>query len=213
MSVAIGELADGLDIYIDRVPVKYAGLNSTELSISESQERMAVVIPAADRTEFERYCSRDNIEVTYVADVTDTGRMRIFNGDKVVCDMEREFIDSAGAKHYATIKASPVENTNPFHTNHYNGSLKEKMMSVMADKNVASQKGMVEMFDSTIGRSTVLMPYGGQYQTTETQVSVQKLPVDGYTDTASVMAFGYNPDIARWSPYHAAAYAVVEACS
>ena len=213
VSVAIGELADGLDIYIDRVPVKYAGLNATELSISESQERMAVVIQASDRAEFEKYCSRDNIEVTYVADVTDTGRMRIFNGKKVVCDLEREFIDSAGAKHYTTVKVSPVDNSNPFHTNNYKGSLKEKMMSVMADENVASQKGMVEMFDSTIGRSTVLMPYGGRRQATETQVSVQKLPVDGYTDTASIMAFGYNPDLTSWSPYHGAAYSVVEACN
>ena len=155
------------------MPVKYAGLNATELSISESQERMAVVIQSSDRAEFEKYCSRDNIEVTYVADVTDTGRMRIFNGKKVVCDLEREFIDSAGAKHYTTVKVSPVENSNPFHTNNYKGSLKEKMMYVMADENVASQKGMVEMFDSTIGRSTVLMPYGGRRQATETQVSVQ----------------------------------------
>ncbi|MCQ2279651.1 MAG: phosphoribosylformylglycinamidine synthase [Bacteroidales bacterium] len=215
VSVAIGELADGLDIYIDRVPVKYAGLNATELSISESQERMAVVIEAKDRADFEQFCRRDNVEVTYVADVTDSGRMRIFNGQTVICDLARDFIDSAGAKHYTTVKISPVENINPFISNNYKeaSSLKEKMMKLMASDNVASQKGLVEMFDSTIGRSTVLMPYGGKRQATEAQVSVQKLPVDGYTDTASMMAFGYNPDIARWSPYHAAAYSVVEACS
>ena len=213
VSVAIGELAPGLDIYIDRVPTKYSGLNATELSISESQERMAVVVRAADRAEFERYCERDNVEVTHVADVTDRGRMRIFNGDVAVCDLEREFIDSAGAKHYSTVQVAPVSSEHPFRPMPAGDDLPARMTTLMGSPNVASQKGMVEMFDSTIGRSTVLMPYGGQYQTTETQVSVQKLPVDGYTDTASVMAFGYNPDIARWSPYHAAAYAVVEACT
>lgn len=213
VSVAIGELADGLDIYLDRVPAKYAGLNATELAISESQERMAVVVCANDRAEFEEYCRRDNIEVTYVADVTDSGRMRIFNGETTVCDLSREFIDSAGAKHYASVCVSAVENVNPFIKKIEGELLSDKMLSVMSSPNVASQKGLVEMFDSTIGRSTVLMPYGGRRQATETQVSVQKLPTDGYTDTASVMAFGYNPDIARWSPYHAAAYAVVEACA
>ncbi len=215
VSVAIGELADGLDIYIDRVPVKYAGLNATELSISESQERMAVVIEAKDRETFEQYCHRDNVEVSYVADVTDSGRMRIFNGKTVVCDLSRDFIDSAGARHYATVEIASVENINPFISNNYKDSysLKEKMMRLMDSDNVASQKGLVEMFDSTIGRSTVLMPYGGKCQSTEAQVSVQKLPVDGYTDTASMMSFGYNPALARWSPYHGAAYAVVEACA
>ena len=213
VSVAIGELAPGLDIYIDRVPTKYSGLNVTELSISESQERMAVVVRAEDRAEFEGYCQRDNVEVTYVADVTDRGRMRIFNGSKAVCDLEREFIDSAGARHYSTVKVAPVSSESPFHRTPAGADLPARMSALMGSANVASQKGLVEMFDSTIGRSTVLMPYGGKYQATETQASVQKLPVDGYTDTASVMAFGYNPDIARWSPYHGAAYAVVEACT
>ena len=213
VSVAIGELADGLDIYLDRVPVKYAGLNATELAISESQERMAVVIEAADEHKFRSLCAADNIEVTHVANVTDRGRMRMYNGSEMVCDLSRAFIDSAGAKHYARVAVSAVEDKDPFLREPAGASLEEKMLGVMASPNVASQKGLVEMFDSTIGRSTVLMPYGGRRQATETQVSVQKLPADGYTDTASVMAFGYNPDIAQWSPYHSAAYAVVEACT
>ena len=213
VSVAIGELADGLDIYLDRVPAKYAGLNSTELAISESQERMAVVVEAKDRDEFVKWCGLDNVEVTYVADVTDTGRMRMFNGGVKVCDLSREFIDSAGAKHYAQATISAVEDCDPFERKPAGETLEDKFVSVMGSANVASQKGLVEMFDSNIGRSTVLMPYGGKRQMTETQVSVQKLPTEGFTNTASIMTFGYNPDIARWSPYHAAAYAVVESCT
>ena len=213
VSVAIGELAPGLDIHLDRVPTKYAGLNATELAISESQERMAVVVEAADMERFKELCAIDNIEVTHVADVTGSGRMRMFNAGVKVCDLTREFIDSAGAKHYAKAAVSAVEDCDPFVRKPEGATLAERMAAVMGSPNVASQKGLVEMFDSTIGRSTVLMPYGGRRQATETQVSVQKLPTDGHTDTASVMAFGYNPDIARWSPYHSAAYAVVEACT
>ncbi len=213
VSVAIGELAPGLDIYLDRVPVKYSGLNSTELAISESQERMAVVIAASDREEFEKLCAAENVEVTYVADVTGSGRMRMYNSGELVADLSREFIDSAGAKHYASACVESVEDRDPFALQPEGGSLREKMLSVMDMPNVASQKGLVEMFDATIGRSTVLMPYGGAMQTTETQVSVQKLPTDGYTDTASMMAFGYNPFISSWSPYHGAAYSLVEACA
>jgi len=213
VSVAIGELADGLDIYLDRVPTKYAGLNSTELAISESQERMAVVVEAKDKEEFIKYCGRDNVEVTYVADVTDLGRMRMFNKGEMVADLSRVFIDSAGAKHYSKATILPVEDINPFERKLQGDTLEEKMTANMKDPNVLSQKGLIENFDATIGRSTVLMPFGGVLQTTETQVSVQKLPTDGYTDTASIMAFGYNPFIASWSPYHGAAYSVVEACA
>ncbi len=213
VSVAIGELAPGLDIYLDRVPVKYSGLNSTELAISESQERMAVVIAASDREEFEKLCAAENVEVTYVADVTASGRMRMYNSGNLVADLSREFIDSAGAKHYASAEVGRVEDRDPFALQPEGSTLKEKMLNVMDMPNVASQKGLVEMFDATIGRSTVLMPYGGAMQSTETQVSVQKLPTDGYTDTASMMAFGYNPFISSWSPYHGAAYSMVEACA
>ena len=214
VSVAIGELTDGLDIYLDRVPTKYKGLNSTELAISESQERMSVVVERKDVDKFMSLCREENVEVTYVADVTDTRRMRMYSGDKLVVDLSRDFIDSAGAKHYTKIRIGAVENKNPFERTVAGQSVEQRMKNNLADDNVVSQKGLVEMFDSTIGASTVLMPYGGKTQCTETQVSVQKLPVgNGYTNTASVMAFGYNPYIATWSPYHGAAYAVVEACA
>ena len=213
VSVAIGELADGLDIRLDCVPVKYAGLNATELAISESQERMAVVVEAKDRAEFERYCDLDNVEVNYVADVTDSGRMRMYKDGVKVCDLSRDFIDSAGARHYAQACIGGVEEKDPFTVIPAGDTLPERMENLLSSRNVASQKGLVEMFDSTIGRSTVLMPYGGKYQASETQVSVQKLPVSGFTETASMMAFGYNPSLAAWSPYHGAAYAVVEACA
>ncbi len=213
VSVAIGELADGLDIYLDRVPTKYSGLNATELAISESQERMAVVVEAADKDRFMELCGADNIEVTHVADVTGTARMRMFFGGHTVCDLSRKFIDSAGAPHFAKATVSAVEDKDPFVRIPSGESLEEKMENLMGSPNVASQKGLIEMFDSTIGRSTVLMPFGGKRQMTETQVSVQKIPTGGMTHTASVMAYGYDPELALWSPYHSAAYAVVEACT
>lgn len=213
VSVAIGELADGLDIYLDRVPTKYSGLNPTELAISESQERMAVVVEKKDQEAFEFFCHRDNIEVTYVADVTATGRMRLYYKGEIVADLSRAFIDSAGAKHYAQATIMPIKDCNPFLQPIAGANLEERMCNVMRSPNVTSQKGLIEEFDATIGRSTVLMPFGGKMQRSETQVSVQKLPTDGFTNTASVMAFGYNPFISEWSPYHGAAYAVVEACS
>ncbi|MBQ3248589.1 MAG: phosphoribosylformylglycinamidine synthase [Alistipes sp.] len=214
VSVAIGELTDGLDIYLDRVPTKYDGLNFSELAISESQERMSVVVERKDVDAFMALCHEENVEVTYVADVTDTRRMRMFWGDKVVVDLSRDFIDSAGAKHYTKACIGAVEDKNPFERCVEGATTTKRMKANLADDNVVSQKGLIEMFDSTIGASTVLMPYGGRTQTTETQVSVQKLPVGGgYTNTASIMAYGYNPYIAKWSPYHGAAYAVVDACA
>lgn len=213
VSVAIGELADGLDIYLDRVPTKYSGLNPTELAISESQERMAVVVEKKDQAAFEQLCRQDNIEVTHVADVTDTGRMRQFYKGELIADLSRAFIDSAGAKHYAEATILPVEERDPFAQTIAGATLEERMCNMMRSANVTSQKGLIEEFDATIGRSTVLMPFGGKMQRSETQVSVQKLPTDGFTNTASIMAFGYNPFISEWSPYHGAAYAVVEACS
>ncbi len=212
VSVAIGELTDGLDIYLDRVPTKYSGLNATELAISESQERMSVVVEAKDRAEFEAYCREENIEVTHVADVTDRGRMRMFYGKDIVADLSREFIDSAGAKHYAKVVVGAVEEKNPFEREVAGENIKAKMLNNLADDNVTSQKGLVEMFDSSIGASTVLMPFGGRTQQTEAQVSVQKLPVGNHTtNTASMMSFGFNPYLSSWSPYHGAAYAVVDA--
>ncbi len=213
VSVAIGELTDGLDIYLDRVPTKYSGLNSTELAISESQERMSVVVEKEDMERFMAYCCEENIEVTHVADVTDTRRMRMYNHGKLVVDLSREFIDSAGARHYAEAEIGAVEQRNPFVREPKGTTLAERVEVDLADDNVVSQKGLIELFDSTIGASTVLLPFGGRTQGSETQVSVQKLPTDGYTDAASVMAYGYNPFLTSWSPYHGAAYAVVEACA
>ncbi|MDE7069523.1 MAG: phosphoribosylformylglycinamidine synthase [Alistipes sp.] len=213
VSVAIGELADGLEIWLDRVPTKYSGLNATELAISESQERMAVVIEPKDEEEFKRYCAEENIEVTHVAEVTDTRRMRMYHKDRLVVDLSRDFIDSAGAKHYAEAEIGAVEQCDPFRREPEGADLRQRMERLLADDNVVSQKGLIEMFDSTIGASTVLMPFGGRTQRSETQVSVQKLPTEGYTDAASIMAFGYDPFLASWSPYHGAAYAVVDAAA
>lgn len=212
VSVAIGELTDGLDIYLDRVTTKYSGLNATEIAISESQERMSVVVEAKDREEFEKYCHEENIEVVHVADVTSSGRMRMFYHGEVVADLSREFIDSAGAKHYAKVAVGAVEEKNPFERTIEGESMKAKFLNLLADDNVTSQKGLVEMFDSSIGRSTVLMPFGGRTQQTESQVSVQRLPVGNHTtNTASMLSYGFNPYLSSWSPYHGAAYAVVEA--
>ena len=214
VSVAIGELAPGLDIYLDRVPTKYSGLNSTELAISESQERMAVVIEEKDKEAFIEYCHSESIEVTHVANVTDTNRLKMFYNGEMIVNLSREFIDSAGAKHYTKIRVAAVEDKNPFSRKVEGATLKQKVENNLKDDNVVSQRGMIEMFDSTIGASTVLMPFGGKTQNTETQVSVQKLPVGkGHTNTASIMAFGYNPFITSWSPYHGSAYAVVEAAA
>ena len=213
VSVAIGELADGLDIWLDRVPVKYSGLNSTELAISESQERMAVVVEGRDEAEFRSYCRQENVEVTHVAEVTDTGRMRMYNGGRMVVDLERGFIDSAGARHHAEAEISAVPEKDPFLPEKSDKALKDRILDLIRRPDVCSQKGLIEMFDSTVGRSTVLMPLGGRLQATEAQVSVQKLPTDGYTDTASMMAWGFDPYLSEWSPYHGAAYAVVDACT
>lgn len=212
VSVAIGELTDGLDIYLDRVPVKYSGLNPTELAISESQERMAVVVDKKDMEEFKNLCKSENLEVTHVADVTDTGRMRMFYNGTLYADLARSFIDSAGAKHYAKAEIGPVEAKNPFELSPKGDSLKEKILNALSDDNVTSQKGLIEHFDSSIGKSTVLMPFGGKTQRTESQVSVQKFPVGvKKTDSASMMTFGFNPYISEWSPYHGAAYSYIEA--
>ena len=211
VSVAIGELAPSLDIYLDRVPVKYKGLNPTELAISESQERMAVCVSKDNLAKFMAYCHEENLEATYVADVTNTGMMNMYYNGHLEASLDRSFIDSAGATHHAKALVGKV--TGESFKQGYNANLHDSFLKNLSSDNVLSQKGLVEMFDSTIGASTVLMPYGGKYQLSETQVSCQKLPTKGFTNTASMMAFGYNPKISSWSPYHGAQYAVVEAVS
>jgi len=214
VSVAVGELADGLDIFLDRVKTKYDGLSTTELAISESQERMAVVVDKKNAEKFKALCAEENLEVVHIANVTDNNRMRIFYGEQVIVDLRREFIDSAGAKRHTKITIGAVENINPFVREMEGDTLADRIKNNLRDVNVQSQKGMVEMFDATIGASTVLMPYGGLYQRSETQVSVQKLPVlDGTTNDASMMAYGFDPYISKWSPYHGSVYAILDACA
>jgi len=213
VSVAIGELADGLDIHLDRVPVKYSGLNCTELAISESQERMAVVVSPEDKERFMEICHEENVEVTHVADVTDTARMRMFYKGEAVADMARSFIDTAGASRSTDAFICSPSDKDPFAPRKDDRSVAERMAEVMSSPEAMSEQGLGEMFDSTVGRSNVLMPYGGATQKTAPQVSVYKFPADGYTDTASLMSWGYDPKLSEWSPYHGAAYAVVEACA
>lgn len=212
VSVAIGELADGLLIDLDKIPTKYKGLNGTELAISESQERMSVVVDAKDVDQFITLAHTENIEATIIAHITDNARLTmIYHGKKIV-DMSRAFINTNGVRQKTNIAINTVDSDNiPFNRNIEGTTFKEKLFNNLSDLNVAMQKGMIEMFDSTIGASTVLMPFGGKYQLTETQASVQKLPVlNGNTHTTSVMSFGYNPYLASWSPYHGAIYAVIE---
>lgn len=212
VSVAIGELADGLDIYLDRVLTKYSGLSASDLAISESQERMSVVVASEDVEKFKEYCREENLEVVHVADVTDKGRMRMFYGNELIVDLKRDFIDSAGARHFAEAVITSPEEKNPFKREIKGDTFEEKVLSILSDQNVLSQKGLIEMFDSSIGASTVIMPFGGKTQNTESQVSIQKFPTGNKScDTASMMAWGFNPYLSEWSPYHGAAYAVVEA--
>lgn len=208
VSVAIGELADGLVIDLNTIPVKYLGLNATELAISESQERMAVVIEEKDREKFLEYCHNENIEATVVAKVTDNKRLVMIYNDQKIVDISREFIDSAGAKHYTDVLVNTEINNYPEFD--ITTDIKDIVKNIMSSKNVLSQKGLVEMFDSTIGKSTVLMPYGGKYQRSESEVSCQLLPTLGHTDSASILAYGYNPLISKANPYLGSMYAVIE---
>ena len=209
VSVAIGELADGLDIYLDRVPVKYTGLNATELAISESQERMAVVIEAKDQKKFEKYCKEENIEVTHIASVTDTNKLRMFYKGTMYVDLSRDFLNTNGAPHKTNVHV--VANKYDDFFTRKKTNLHDDVLNLLKDKNVECQKGLIEMFDSTIGRSTVLMPFGGKYQLSETQVSCQKLPVGNkFTTTASVMSFGYDPYLSTSCPFLGSQYAVID---
>ena len=207
VSVAIGELADGLVIDLDKVKVKYEGLNATELAISESQERMSVVVEPKDVDKFIECAKKENIECTIIAKVTDNNRLVMKYKGQDVVNISRDFINTNGVRQESKAEVTKIDfSKNPFKRN------VNDFMSNLKDLNVTMQKGLIEMFDATIGATTVLMPFGGKYQLTETQVSAQKFPVlEGETTTTSVMAFGYNPYIMSWSPYHGANYSVVEA--
>lgn len=209
VSVAIGELADGLDINLDAVPKKYEGLDGTELAISESQERMAVVVRKEDVDRFIAEANKENLEATVVAVVTDTNRLRMTWRGKTIVDVSRDFLNTNGAEKHAKIHASaPTEELFP---ETKTDNIKEKWLETVSDLNVCSQKGLSERFDSSIGASTVLMPFGGKYQLTPADGMAAKLPLsEGETTTASVMAYGYNPYLSSKSPFHGAIYAVVE---
>lgn len=214
VSVAIGELADGLDIDLDTVRTKYKGLNGSEVAISESQERMSVVVDPKDVEVFFDYCRQENIEANIIAHVTDTNRLRMTWRGKTIVDLNRDFINTNGVRQKTEVVINAVPD-NVLEGQPVTGdTMQEKAVSVLTNPNVASQKGLIEMFDATIGATTVLMPFGGKNQLTEAQVSAQKLPVlHGHTNTTSIMAFGYNPYIALRSPFHAAVYAILESMS
>ena len=210
--VAIGELADGLEIDLDKVPLKYQGLNGTEIAISESQERMAVVVRPEDVDAFVAECNKENIDAVVVATVTEKPNLVMhWNGETIV-DLERRFLDTNGVRVVVDAKVVDKDVKLPEERQTSAETLESDTLEVLADLNHASQKGLQTIFDSSVGRSTVNHPLGGRYQITPTEASVQKLPVQhGVTTTASVMAQGFNPYIAEWSPYHGAAYAVIEA--
>ena len=212
VSVAIGELSDGLDINLDLVPKKYEGLDGTELAISESQERMAVVVEEKDVDKFIAFANEENLEAVVVAKVTDDRRLKMKWRGKEIVDLSRDFLDTNGATQNMDIFVKmPLEKKEEKEdlTN-----IKEKWLNNLKDLNVCSQKGLSEMFDSTIGAGTVLMPFGGENQLTPPEAMVCKIPVlKGETNTATIMSYGYNPQIAKWSPFHSAIYAVVESVS
>ena len=211
VSVAIGELADGLDINLDMVPKKYAGLDGTEIAISESQERMAVVIDAKDVDEFMKYANEENLEATKVAVVTEEPRLVLKWRGKEIVNLKRSFLDTNGAHQENQVEVEMPDENNKFFKTPEVTDVKKAWIDTLADLNVCSQKGLVEMFDGSIGAGSVFMPFGGKYQLTETQAMVAKLPVlKGKCDTVTMMSYGFDPYLSSWSPYHSAIYAVVE---
>lgn len=222
VSVAIGELTDGLVINLDTVPKKYEGLDGTELAISESQERMAVVVTKADAARFIAFAREENLEATEVAVVTADHRLKMMWRGKTIVDVSRDFLNTNGVKQTTKVTvAAPAEEQNYFRTVPAGveqelaaAALKKAWLANLQDLNVCSQKGLVEGFDSTIGAGTVMMPFGGKYQATPAEGMVAKIPLlSGETTTGTVMTYGYNPQLAKWSPFHGALYAVVEAAA
>ena len=212
VSVAIGELADGLKVDLDKVPKKYAGLDGTEIAISESQERMAVVVAPKDAEQFLAYAGEENLEAVKVAVVTEEPRLVLSWRGKDIVNISRAFLDTNGAHQETTVKVDiPAKSDSPLADQVEVGDVKEKWLNTLKDLNVCSQKGLVEMFDGSIGAGSVFMPHGGKYQMTETQSMVAKLPVmTGKCDTVTMMSYGFDPYLSSWSPYHGAVYAVTE---
>ena len=215
VSVAIGELADGLIIDLDKVPKKYAGLDGTELAISESQERMAVVLSAESVEEFCKYAEEENLETSIVAKVLEEKRLQMTWRGKTIVDLSRAFLDTNGATSTTDVYVkTPNEEKNPFEYNNTEKNIEKRWLETVSDLNVASQKGLVEMFDSSIGAKSVLMPYGGKYQLSETQSMVAKLPLlNEESDAVTIMSYGFDPYLSSWSPYHGAMYAIVSSLS
>lgn len=211
VSVAIGELAAGLEIDLDKVPKKYAGLDGTEIAISESQERMAVVVDKKDVEQMMAYVAEENLEAVPVAVVTEAPRLVMHWRGKTIVDISRAFLDTNGAHQEASVTVEvPTREGNVFERKEI-GDVKEHWLKLLSGLNVCSQKGLVEMFDASIGAGSVFMPYGGKYQLTETQAMVAKLPVlEGKCDTVTMMSYGYDPYLSSWSPYHGAVYAVLD---
>ena len=212
VSVALGELADGLQINLDKVPKKYAGLDGTEIAISESQERMAVVVDPKDVDEFLGYAKEENLEAVKVAVVTEDPRLVLSWRGKEIVNISRAFLNTNGAHQETTVKVDiPSREDTILKKQVEVGDVKEKWLDTLKDLNVCSQKGLVEMFDGSIGAGSVFMPHGGKYQMTETQSMVAKLPVmHGKCDTVTMMSYGFDPYLSSWSPYHGAVYAVTE---
>ena len=211
VSVAIGELADGLEVNLDKVPKKYAGLDGTELAISESQERMAVVVAKADVDRMLGFAAEENLEAVVVAEVTESPRLVLKWRGKTIVDISRAFLDTNGAHQETDVEVTmPDQDKNYFNEKKDTHDLKRAWLDTLRDLNVCSQKGLVEMFDSSIGASTVTMPYGGKTQHTPIQTMIAKLPVlEGKCDTVTMMSYGMDPYLTSWSPYHGAVYAVI----
>ena len=211
VSVAIGELAEGLRVDLDKVPKKYAGLDGTEIAISESQERMAVVVDPKDVEQFLAYAEEENLEATQVAVVTESPRLVLVWRGKEIVNISRAFLDTNGAHQETDVEVEIPSREDSLFVKNEVGSVREKWLDTLKNLNVCSQKGLVEMFDGSIGAGSVFMPHGGKYQMTETQTMVAKVPVqNGTTDSVSMMSFGFDPYLSSWSPYHGAIYAVVE---
>ena len=207
VSVAIGELADGLQIDLNKVPKKYEGLDGTELAISESQERMAIVVAAENVDRFLELAAQENLEATVVATVTEEPRLQMFWNGQTICNISREFLNSNGAEKHVNVELAKPADFAP----HVTGTFTENMTRVATDLNTCSKRGLSERFDATIGAGTVLMPFGGKHQQTPIQAMVHKVSLEkGHTDDCSVMSWGYNPFITEKSPYHGAYLAVVE---
>ena len=214
VSVAIGELADGLEINLDKVPKKYEGLDGTELAISESQERMAVVVAKEDAEKLIKYAETENLEATIVAKVVEEPRVKMYWRGNLIVNITRKFLDTNGDVKNATVQVTKPEEEKSYFKQEKAENIKSKWEQTISNLNCCSQKGLVERFDSTIGSNTVIMPFGGKYQLTPSQGMVATIPtLKGYTNSGTIMTYGYNPYLASWSPFHGAIYAIVESVS